>query len=172
MADFQSPRCRELDNLAEQVGVFIQYWGFKKVHGRIWTHLYLSPCPLDAGCLIERLEVSKALVSLSLKDLLEYQVVVNAGLSGKGTQLFRANPQVITVILNVIRLREKRLLAETAMAFDLLREAPPPSECVDQARMVALGNMISQARMCMDNLLALSTLSLASWQEFHNHPLE
>lgn len=54
----------ELEDLANEVGDFICYWGFKKIHGRLWTHIYLARVPLDAGQLMQRLKVSKALISL------------------------------------------------------------------------------------------------------------
>jgi two-component system phosphate regulon sensor histidine kinase PhoR len=43
-----------LHSLSEQIGDFIQYWGFKKIHGMIWTHLYLSSTPLSAHELIQK----------------------------------------------------------------------------------------------------------------------
>ena len=88
----------ELDALAEQVGEFIQYWGFKKVHGRIWTHLWLSDHPLDAGDLGKRLQISKALVSMSIADLLEYDVIQEVGRGEQGTTLYRSNPDQTQVI--------------------------------------------------------------------------
>ncbi|MGA3762246.1 ArsR family transcriptional regulator, partial [Bacillus velezensis] len=84
----------ELEDFAEQIGQFIEYWGFKRVHGRLWVHLMLSEAPLDASQLIRRLRVSKALVSMSLGDLLEYDVIEEAGKSARGTQLYRAREDV------------------------------------------------------------------------------
>src|SRR5258708_3849854 len=68
----------EIESLSNEIGKFIHHWGFKKIHGKIWTHLYLSETPLDAGTLMKRLDVSKALMSLSLRDLLKYKVIIRA----------------------------------------------------------------------------------------------
>lgn len=65
-----------IETLAEQVGSFIQYWGFKKIHGQIWTHVWLAKNPIDATTLVLRLEVSKALISLAIKDLVHYDVII------------------------------------------------------------------------------------------------
>jgi len=40
--------------LADSVGDFIRYWGFKEVHGRIWVHIYLSDNPITAKELTQK----------------------------------------------------------------------------------------------------------------------
>src|SRR5262245_52829687 len=110
----------ELAELAEQIGHFIQYWGFKKVHGRIWTHLYLSTHPLDALELRTRLKISKALVSLTVKDLIEFGVIRECGKSERGTILYEANPHLHAAIFNVLRGREKKMMAQIAAAHRTL----------------------------------------------------
>jgi DNA-binding transcriptional regulator GbsR (MarR family) len=56
----------ELKQLELSVAQFMQYWGFKKIHGRIWTHLFTSQKPLDSITLMSRLKVSKGLMSLAI----------------------------------------------------------------------------------------------------------
>lgn len=101
----------EMEDVASQIGEFIEYWGFKNVHGRIWTHLFLAETPLDASDIVERLCISKALVSMSISDLLEYEVIQFAGKSERSTVLYKANPNVTSVIVNVLRKRERRMLS-------------------------------------------------------------
>jgi DNA-binding transcriptional regulator GbsR (MarR family) len=110
----------ELDATAERVGEFIQYWGFKRIHGRIWTHLYLSSVPLDATTLVRRLAVSKALVSFSIHDLLEYNVIREVARGRGRTVLYEANPDVTGVILNVVRLRELKMMSTVREAVEML----------------------------------------------------
>ncbi len=100
----------ELDEVANRVGEFIQYWGFKKIHGKIWTHLFLSDIPLDATTLVKRLRVSKALVSFSIHDLLDYNVIREVARGRGRTVLYEASPDVTGVILNVLRLRERKMM--------------------------------------------------------------
>ena len=56
---------QQLNKLADEVGELVYNWGLKRVHGRIWTHLFLSNRPLDASDLVKRLDISKALISIS-----------------------------------------------------------------------------------------------------------
>src|SRR5690606_15506550 len=72
---------------------------------------------LDAGALIRRLGVSKALISMSLKDLQQYGVIEAAGRSLEGTQLYRANPDLARVISGVLENRESRLLKRIRNAY-------------------------------------------------------
>ena len=102
----------ELDSLSHQIGNFIQYWGFKHIHGRIWLHLFLSKRPLDSLCLRKRLKVSKALISISLKDLLQFEVIKVVGKSSEGTLLYTASEDLQKIILNVLRNRERQMLTQ------------------------------------------------------------
>lgn len=102
----------EIDEVAGRVGEFIQYWGFKRIHGKIWTHLFLSDVPLDATTLVKRLKVSKALISFSIHDLLEYNVIRQVARGRGRTVLYEASPDVTGVILNVLRLRERKMMTQ------------------------------------------------------------
>ncbi len=114
----------EIDYLAELVGEFIEYWGFKKIHGKIWLHLYLGQEPLDASALMQKLKVSKALISISLRDLLEYEVILEKGLGPEGTRLYEANEDLNRVISQVLRQREKIMMGKIQAAFGQLKELP------------------------------------------------
>lgn len=160
----------ELEELANEVGDFICYWGFKRIHGRLWTHIYLAKSPLDAGNLMQRLKVSKALISLSLNDLLKYDVILENGKSERGTQTYVANPDVLDVILNVLRRREKKMLtkAETShkMLCSLSDESLNRANCHSE-RIQSLGRMITQAQDALTSLLELATLDLAHWENIN-----
>lgn len=160
----------ELDELANEVGEFICYWGFKKIHGRIWTHIYISDKPLDAGQLMQRLRVSKALISLSLNDLLKYDVILESSKSARGTQTYIANPDVLDVILNVLRRRERKMLTKAETSHKMLGSLSDESRArakLNQERMESLGRMIHQAQNALGSLLELATLDLAGWIEIN-----
>src|SRR5690606_9879511 len=93
----------EFEDLASQIGEFIEYWGFKKIHGQIWTHIFLSQNPIDATTLVKRLHVSKALVSLAIKDLMKYEVIQVVGQGTRRKVLFQSNPDLTRVICSVLR---------------------------------------------------------------------
>jgi DNA-binding transcriptional regulator GbsR (MarR family) len=161
------PDLPELNDLAEQVGEFIAYWGFKKVHGRLWTHLFLSEHPLDAAEFIERLGISKALVSMTLSDLLQDQVILPAGKSPRGTDLFVANPDTSGVITNVLRTREKRMLSRIEAAFRLFKGLPAKDKKVwalSDSRQEELGTLIQGAQDAIEGFISLTSIDLKNWK--------
>jgi DNA-binding transcriptional regulator GbsR (MarR family) len=161
------PKHPELQDLAEQVGEFIEYWGFKRVHGRLWTHLYLSAHPMDAAEFMQRLGISKALVSMTLSDLLEYEVILRADKSSRGTELFVANPDTTAVILNVLRGREKRMLGRIQAAYRSLKNLPSrdlKTLDIDEARAQSMGELIQGAEDAVEGIIALTGVDLASWR--------
>lgn len=160
----------QLNRLAEQIGGFIEYWGFKKVHGQIWTHLYLSPTPLSAQDLISRLKVSKALISLSMKDLLEYELVIQTEDSlERKNKFYYANPDVFGVIRRVLEVRETQMLARVSTEYRGLNEmvsepiapalkGPTPAPLVNADRMSRLGEMIGGAEVALKHLIELQKI--------------
>lgn len=150
----------ELDDLAEQVGAFIQYWGFKRIHGKIWTHLFLSETPLDATTLVRRLKVSKALVSFSVRDLLEYEVIQEVARGRGRTVYYRTNPDVTAVILNVLRLRERKMLSQVVVSAKQLDGATAEAHSemkVNPEKIRELGEMAKSAQGFLDGLINLGS---------------
>jgi DNA-binding transcriptional regulator GbsR (MarR family) len=151
----------QLQKLAEQIGNFIEYWGFKKIHGMIWTHLYLSPTPLSAQDLIQRLRVSKALISLSMKDLLEHQLILQTDDSlSKKNKFYVANPEVFEVIRGVLETRELQMMTRIASEFKTLADLQKsnPVNLIASDRLALLGDMTAGAQVGLKNLLALSKI--------------
>ena len=99
----------ELCNLAKEIGNFIQYWVSKKIHGQIWTLVFLSEKPLNSTYITKKLSVSKALVSLAIKDLLKYEVIEIVERKSKEIY-FSSNPDILKVIANVLKNRETVML--------------------------------------------------------------
>jgi DNA-binding transcriptional regulator GbsR (MarR family) len=148
----------ELEDLADQVGLFIEYWGFKHIHGRIWTHLYLSSEPLDTATLIKRLKVSKALMSFSIRDLLEYEVIQETSKGKHGTVFYRANPDLSGVILNVLRTRERRMLSRAHASFKLVKDLSMQDRLdlkLDLKKIKSMGELIESASSMLDLFITL-----------------
>jgi len=159
-----------LNALAEQIGHFIEYWGFKKIHGQIWTHLYLSPTPLSAQELISRLKVSKALVSLSMKDLLRYQLILQTEESlNKKNKFYLANPEVFSVIRGVLQNREHQMLTRIAAEFKCLEEFlyhGSHSALIDRSKLNLLGNMVKGASSALQNIIMLTNVDFSFFKSF------
>jgi len=147
----------ELEDLAEQIGSFIEYWGFKKVHGQIWTHIFLAAEPIDSTTLVKRLNVSKALVSLAIKDLLKYDVIHVVGQGSRRKILFQSNPDLIKVITQVLRMRERKMLSQIMSSYKNLKKMKLDDKgavelSVDKT--CELGNMIEAAELSLDALIS------------------
>ena len=157
----------EMEHLANQIGEFIHYWGFKRIHGKIWTHLFLAKKPLDAADLVREMKISKALVSISLRELMDFEVVVDAGKSDRGTNLYRTNPDILAVILKVLREREKKMLTEVKAAFEKLNAAPTDrrdNAGISARRVEQLGTLVQNATTSLDSVIALRSVDFDGWR--------
>ncbi|MBC7397416.1 MAG: hypothetical protein H7333_08230 [Bdellovibrionales bacterium] len=151
----------QLNRLAEQIGNFIEYWGFKKIHGQIWTHIYLSPEPISALQLIERLQVSKALVSLAMKDLIHYQLLSQTEDSlDKKNKFFTANPNVFDAIRFVLETREAHMMSRVSGEHQLMKDLQKsnPSSMIDEKKLNALGEMIEGGEAALQCLMKLDAI--------------
>lgn len=144
----ESKQLPELDALSTQLGELIHNWGFKRIHGRIWSRLFLSTRPLDAADLIEQLDISKALVSISLRELLDLKAVQEAGRSDRGTNLFRANQDLNAIYLEVLKQRERRMLKTThatLASLSSIDSATLTMACVSTAQINVLDGHLKSA---------------------------
>lgn len=156
----------ELESFVNQVGDFIEYWGFKNVQGRIWAHIYLSQEPLDAAELMKRLNISKALVSISLKEMLEYDVLQEAGKSERGTIVYKANENQEQVIMNVLRGRERMMLARVSSALKLckgLAKSEKEKMKLSEGSLDRAEVMVGQAESFLDLVLQAEKTAPEVW---------
>lgn len=151
----------ELDHIADKIGTFIEYWGFKRIHGLVWTHIFLSATPIDASTIVKRLGVSKALVSLAIKDLMFYKVIEVVGPGNRRKILLKSNSDLIQVIINVLRLRERKLLSEIMSSHkNLLKmsESDQSQLSICAEKIKELGEMIETAELTLDGVIASNLL--------------
>lgn len=160
--------CPELEDVVNRIGEFIEYWGFKNVHGRIWAHLFLAGRPLDSHCLTARAGISKALLSMSLNELLDYDVIQTVGKSKSGAFLYDTNQDLATVIAGVLRKRERRMLSGLSSASQSLSSLPfeLQGECtVNRERAEKLRDFVSTAESTLESLLLFRDVSFESWSK-------
>ncbi|MEC7278254.1 MAG: hypothetical protein VXV96_18170 [Bdellovibrionota bacterium] len=165
--DYKEQLVRDVDALCESVGEFIRYWGFKKIHGKIWCHLFLSTQPLDATELIERTEVSKACMSQSLAELLDYQVIEVLDDSKKKKQ-YIPNRNILTVITGVLRKREQNILCSIHSQFravENFNEEQLELVGVDKKRLEKLGGMIKFAEKLLCSVLRFESISFKAFKK-------
>ena len=102
---------RSMLSVCDACGDFIEYWGFKAIHGRIWAYLAISSQPRSQKELAEALGMSKGSISIAINELTDYGLV-------KPSADYRHAPyeavmDVWPIISGVLREREWMLL-ETA----------------------------------------------------------
>lgn len=143
--------------LANAVGDFIRYWGFRRIHGQIWTLVYLSPTPLSGVDLSAKLRVSKALVSPALKELEGHGLIRQVKAENSKVKRYAAVPEVFQVIRQVLQEREQQILLKVEAQSEHLARTQRADQ-VDPARMAQLAQMVRSARLCLDTLLAVDSL--------------
>jgi DNA-binding transcriptional regulator GbsR (MarR family) len=156
---------KSLSKLATSVGDFIRYWGFRRIHGQIWTYVYLNSEPMSGAELTRVLGVSKALVSPALSELVKYKLILVSG-GDKKTKLYSANPDIYRVICDVLTKREKKLLSKTQANFeDFKKEMAGQANSLQVARMNELGSLISAGEITIEFVLKnLSSQGLTLWK--------
>jgi DNA-binding transcriptional regulator GbsR (MarR family) len=150
-----------MSKLSKEVGQFIEYWGFKRIHGEVWTHLYLSSFPLSAAQLTEKLKVSKALLSLCMRDLLKYKLISRIPDKNKKTKLFVANPDVFAVIRHVLEVREKKMLERIKTATAAVQSVGLQDPALSTERTQKLLEMTTVAQTILEQVLPLEPFVVA-----------
>lgn len=106
--------------VSDAVGRLIEFWGFKRNMGRIWTVLFLSDEPLAAKDLQDRLQLSAGAVSMTLTELGRWGVVKKVWIQGERRDFFVAEGNFWKMISRVFSEREK---IEILDAIDAMEEA-------------------------------------------------
>lgn len=89
----------------------IEFWGFKRNQGRVWGLLYLRGTPLTAGELERTLNLSKGGVSMLLRDLESWGVIMRVREPGQGSWKYRAETELLRMVRKVIEAREGEFIA-------------------------------------------------------------
>lgn len=114
-------RAAEL-RVAEVIGGLMEFWGFKAVMGRLWTMLYLSPEPLPAAELGERLQASAGAVSMALNDLQKWGVVKKSWKPGDRRDYYEPETSIWKMVTRVFRERELGQVRSAIEAFETARK--------------------------------------------------
>jgi DNA-binding transcriptional regulator GbsR (MarR family) len=155
---------KPMAELCSLIGDFIQYWGFKKIHGQIWAMVFLSKEPTCATTLVKRLHVSKALVSLAIKDLVEFEVLQIVGHGSRGRALYQSHPDLIYVISQVLISREKKMLERIKAKQTEVAELIATSQeslYICPEKMGELEDMVSSAQEMLGCMVSSGLISVS-----------
>jgi len=105
---------------SDVIGRLIEFWGFKRNMGRVWTLLYLSPDPLSAEDLRQALALSSGAVSMTLSELSRWGVVRKVWIQGERKDFYAAEVHLWRMISRVFSERER---SEVVAAIDAFEDA-------------------------------------------------
>ena len=111
-----------LHEVADAVGALMEFWGFKRLMGRVWTLLYLRDEPLSAAELCEQLGISTGAASMTLSELEHWGVIRRSRKLGDRREYFEAETDIWKMISRVLRERELLQVERALEVFDRARE--------------------------------------------------
>lgn len=94
----------------EHWGSMARSWGINSSMGELFALLYITGSDWTAEDLRRWLRISRANVSMNLRELLSWGVVHRVHRSGERRELFRAETEVWTLFRKILRERKRREL--------------------------------------------------------------
>jgi DNA-binding transcriptional regulator GbsR (MarR family) len=111
--------------VADSVGRLMEFWGFKRPMGRIWTLLYLAPEALGAAEIGEALRMSSGAVSMAIGELVKWGAVKKSWRPGERRDFYEAETSIGRLVQRVLRERELALVRGFGEALEAaLRTLP------------------------------------------------
>lgn len=105
--------------VVDTVGGLMEFWGFRRAMGRMWAMLFLTPQPLSAQELGERLAMSTGAVSMTLAELVKWDVVRKSWVPGDRKDYYEPETSIWKMVSRVFRERE---LARIRAAIDIFQD--------------------------------------------------
>jgi DNA-binding transcriptional regulator GbsR (MarR family) len=163
--------------VSDTVGRLMEFWGFKRNMGRIWSVLYLSPDPLTAEDLRNLLQLSSGAVSMTLSELSRWGVVRKVWVQGERKDFFTAEVQLWRMISRVFNDRERAEIVAAIDAFEgalpqldkLRRSTDPKTRAraeLQYDRISALLDLARLGRRLLDMLLSTAKLDAEPLMKF------
>jgi len=144
---------RELvHDAADAVGALMEFWGFKRVMGRVWALLYLRGDALSASDLCDQLSISSGAASMALSELEHWTVVRRIRRPGDRREYFEAETDIWKMVSRVLRERELVQVERALAVFDRARaglnQHIPPGENARTQRIIdRIGRLADLARV-------------------------
>lgn len=106
----------------DAVGNVIEFWGFKRNQGRVWAFLYLRDGAFTAAEIESDLELSKGGVSMLLRDLERWGVILRVRQPGDASWRYKAETNLLKMAQRVIEEREFAFIARIRTDLDHARD--------------------------------------------------
>ena len=112
---------RRVMEVADAIGDFIAYWGFKSIHGRVWTVIALRAEPTTQSQVCQILGASRASVSTVVAELVGHGLL--RAVDDRRNAPYVAVFDFWPVVADVLRKREWLLLERARLALEAAVEA-------------------------------------------------
>lgn len=132
----------------EAVGNTIEFWGFKRNQGRVWALLYLRDVTLTAAEIEKELALSKGGVSMLLRDLERWGVVLRVRAPDDASWRYRAEVDLLAMARRVIEEREFSFISRVRADLERARGMAEADPATPKSKVARLQKM---------ELLALAT---------------
>lgn len=139
-------------------------WGINRTVGQIYALLYVSPDPLCADQIVDALGVSRSNVSMGLRELQGWNLVVLKHLPDDRRDFFATPDDVWQILRTLAEERKKREIDPTMTVLREILMQRPASETEQhaQARMSEMYSLIEQLTNWYDDVKKLETDRLAT----------
>lgn len=139
-------------------------WGINRTVGQIYALLYLSPEPLCADQIVDSLGVSRSNVSMGIRELQGWNLVLLRHIPGDRRDFFTTPEDVWQILRTLAEERKKREIDPTLSVLrEILMDKPQiESDRYAQARMQEMYKLIEQLTNWYDDVKKLDTDRLTS----------
>lgn len=139
-------------------------WGINRTVGQIYALLYVSPKPLCADEIVEALGISRSNVSMGLRELQAWNLVLLKHLPDDRRDFFTTPDDVWQILRTLAEERKKREVDPTLSVLrEILMDQPASEEeRYAQQRLGEMHSLIEQLTNWYDDVRQLETERLAS----------
>lgn len=141
-------------------GALSTHWGITRGMGQIHALLMVSPVPLSAEQIMEELDLSRGIVSMHLRSLLEWRIVHKAIVTGERKDYFTAEKDIWKVALQIAGERKRRELdplIQSLQQLSTIDDDPALTKEIDELRSVT--DQIMDVAMQLDKILEIGVRS-------------
>ncbi|MBK3745729.1 GbsR/MarR family transcriptional regulator, partial [Paraburkholderia aspalathi] len=139
-------------------------WGINRTVGQIYALLYLSPQPLCADQIVDSLGVSRSNVSMGIRELQGWNLVLLKHIPGDRRDFFTTPADVWQILRTLAEERKKREIDPTLTVLrEILMDQPADeSDRYAQDRMQDMHDLIERLTNWYDDVKKLDTDRLTS----------
>ena len=127
----------------DAIGDAIEFWGFKRNHGRVWSLLCLHNRPFAAIEIQENLGLSKGAVSMIVRELETWKVVHRMRVDDNPAWHFVAETDLMQMIIHVVNQRETGVVSRICEQLQQAKENCDFPEDTDTAQRLQHLNRLS-----------------------------